>query len=183
MIRFAISPEGSVVPDVDRKLPGRGMWLLARRDVLEQAVAGGLFSRAARQQVRSSYDLVNLVEAALVHRLCRHIALARKSRQAVAGFTRVRQAMSSGAAGLLLLALDGSTGQFSRILPGDGCIVASRCLSAKELGVAFARDSVIQAFVRQGSFVRTLSVESQRLRSFRLMGHDSELSAIMRIPA
>ncbi|MCY4541699.1 MAG: DUF448 domain-containing protein [Rhodobacteraceae bacterium] len=183
MIRFVTSPEGTVVPDVDRVLPGRGMWLVARRDVLERAIAGNHFSRATRQRVRSSHELADLVDRSLVSRLCRHIALARKSGAAVAGSMRVRQALGSGAAGLLLLATDGSPGQIGRIRPESDCTVACRCLSGSELGVAFAQDSVIQAFIRQGGFVRTLSGESRRLRSFRLLGEDRELAAAMRIPA
>ena len=48
LIRFVVGPDGSVVPDVEAKLPGRGLWVLADRSALDRAVRKGLFSRAAR---------------------------------------------------------------------------------------------------------------------------------------
>ena len=48
MIRFVVGPEGDVVPDLARRLPGRGMWVRAERAAVEQAVAKKAFARAAR---------------------------------------------------------------------------------------------------------------------------------------
>ena len=31
LIRFVLSPQGEVVPDLKRKLPGRGLWITASR--------------------------------------------------------------------------------------------------------------------------------------------------------
>ncbi len=57
MIRFVVGPEGEVVPDLARQLPGRGMWVRAERAALERAVEKKLFSRAARAPVKASADL------------------------------------------------------------------------------------------------------------------------------
>ena len=37
MIRFVLDPAGEVVPDVKRKLPGRGIWITASRAAIEDA--------------------------------------------------------------------------------------------------------------------------------------------------
>ena len=57
MIRFVVGPDRQIVPDLAAKLPGRGIWLSASRDVLETArrARGGLaraFARAARGPCR-----------------------------------------------------------------------------------------------------------------------------------
>ena len=57
MIRFVVGPEGNVVPDLARRLPGRGMWLTAERASVEQAMAKKLFARAARRAVTVDPDL------------------------------------------------------------------------------------------------------------------------------
>ena len=62
MIRFVVGPEGEVVPDLGRRLPGRGMWVLAERAALQKAIDRKLFSRAARQAVGIPADLVERVE-------------------------------------------------------------------------------------------------------------------------
>ena len=57
MIRFVVGPQGDVVPDLARRLPGRGMWVRAERAAVERAVAKNLFARAARASVRPAADL------------------------------------------------------------------------------------------------------------------------------
>ena len=46
MIRFVVAPDGSVVPDLKRRLPGRGIWVTATRAGARDAVAPRL-SRAS----------------------------------------------------------------------------------------------------------------------------------------
>ncbi|MCF6199646.1 MAG: DUF448 domain-containing protein, partial [Hyphomicrobiaceae bacterium] len=45
LIRFVLSPEQIVTPDLRCKLPGRGLWLSANRESLELAVNKNLFAR------------------------------------------------------------------------------------------------------------------------------------------
>ena len=68
MIRFVVGPEGDVVPDLARRLPGRGMWVRAERSAVEQAVAKKLFSKAARAAVKADDDLPERVERLLLER-------------------------------------------------------------------------------------------------------------------
>ena len=49
LIRFVLAPDGRVVPDLARKLPGRGLWLSARRDIVDRACAGNLFAKCLLQ--------------------------------------------------------------------------------------------------------------------------------------
>ena len=65
MVRFVVGPKGVITPDVRGKLPGRGIWVLARSDALEKAAVKGLFARAAKAQVTVPATLVRDVEAAL----------------------------------------------------------------------------------------------------------------------
>src|SRR3954447_6680831 len=86
MIRFVVGPEGDVVPDLARRLPGRGMWLRAERAIVEQAVAKKTFSRAARKAVRAAADLPERIEHLLLQRTLEDLARARRAGRAVAGF-------------------------------------------------------------------------------------------------
>ena len=51
MLRFVIGPDDVVVPDMAGRLPGRGLWLRARRDIVVQACTRSQFTRAARHKV------------------------------------------------------------------------------------------------------------------------------------
>ena len=91
MIRFVVGPERQVVPDLAAKLPGRGIWLSARRDVLETARAKNAFARAARAPVSVPASLTLMVEEGLARRVGELLGLARRAGQAVCGFQRARE--------------------------------------------------------------------------------------------
>ena len=108
MIRFAVSPEGFVVPDLEGTLPGRGLWVTADRNTLIKAFKKSAFGKAARRSVRVDRNLPDLVETLLKRRCLDTIGLARRAGIAVAGFEKVREALKHGKAGVLLAASDGA---------------------------------------------------------------------------
>src|ERR1700746_464090 len=69
LIRFVAGPDGAVVPDLARKLPGRGLWVAADRASVEAAVRKGLFSRAAKAKLAAPAELAEQVESLLLKRL------------------------------------------------------------------------------------------------------------------
>ena len=50
LIRFVCDPDGKVVPDLKRELPGRGVWVTATRAAVEEAERKRLFSRGFKEQ-------------------------------------------------------------------------------------------------------------------------------------
>lgn len=167
LIRFVAAPDGEIVPDLAGKLPGRGIWVGAERRTLALATAKGHFARAAKRQVRVPPDLVDRVEALLAARVVDLLSLARKAGQAVTGFEKVKEALVSGEARLLLQAADGSERERARLRPPEGENTLVSCLFAHELGVAFARDRVIHAAVLAGGLGDRVRDEAQRLSGIR----------------
>ena len=167
LIRFVAGPDDVVVPDLAEKLPGRGMWVSADRAAVGQAAAKGHFARAAKRQVRAPADLAARVEALLAARLVDLVALARKAGQAVAGLEKMKAALVSGEARLLLQAADGSSRERAQLRPPEGENSLVSCLFAHELGVAFARDRVIHAAVLAGGLSDRIRDEALRLSGIR----------------
>jgi hypothetical protein len=167
LIRFVIGPEGEVVPDLAGRLPGRGIWVSAERDALALAAAKGHFARAAKRQVQVPPDLPDRVEAQLARMLVELIAMARKAGQAVAGLEKTRDSLVSGRAALLVQASDGSPRGRAALRPPAGDHALVDCLEAGELGLAFARDSVIHAAVLAGGLAERIRYEARRLAGLR----------------
>src|SRR6476469_2225779 len=88
LIRFVAGPDGAVVPDLARKLPGRGLWVAADRASVETAAKKGLFARAAKAKLSASPDLADQVEQLLRTRLLSALGLARKAGELVNGFEK-----------------------------------------------------------------------------------------------
>lgn len=147
LVRFAVGPQGEVVPDIEGKLPGRGIWVTSNRASVEKAAAKGLFARAAKQNVKASADLADLVEAGLRRRVLALLGLARKAGQLMAGLAKVEDTASKAHVVALFLASDaGAEGQRNAgalAARTDAPIVAD--FSAEQLGLALGRPNVVHA--------------------------------------
>lgn len=167
MIRFALDPDGIVTPDLAERLPGRGIWVTARRDMVEKAAKKNLFARSAKRQATVPDGLADQIEAALARRAVEALGLARKAGLATAGFEKVRARLKQGPVAALIEARDGSEQGRARLRPMAGEAPVLAALTASELGLAFGRDSVIHAALDAGGAAERVVREVRRLDGFR----------------
>ena len=172
LLRFVVGPDGTLVPDLAGRLPGRGLWITPERDIVASAAARNLFAKAARERVVVPSDLVDRVAQLLLRDLLDRLGLARRAGQAVAGFEKVRALLVEGAAGLLFAAADGAADgrRKLRLLAADVPLVD--CLTSAELAAALGRDTVVHAAVRKGSFAERLAMAAVRLEKMRGCARD-----------
>jgi predicted RNA-binding protein YlxR (DUF448 family) len=162
MIRFVLGPDRHIVPDVRANLPGRGMWLSARRDVLETALARKAFARAARAEVLIPANLAAIIEAALTRRVIDILGLTRRAGHVVSGFAKAREWLVADRAVLIVQASDGSADERARLLNGRAVPVIAP-LPAEALGRIFGRDHTVHVAVSAGRLATMLRSESERL--------------------
>lgn len=167
LLRFVIGPDGTVVPDIAGKLPGRGLWLSARRDIVRRACAGNLFAKAARTRAVVQGDLAQQVEHLIARRCLDIVGLARRAGDAVAGFEKVRALLSRGRAGVLLTAADGAAGGRQKLGGLQSDVRRIDVLTSVELGRIFGREAAVHAALRSGNLADRLIVEADRLTGFR----------------
>ncbi len=117
LVRFVVGPDGQIVPDILERLPGRGIWVSADRDLVTKAAKKGLFARAARAPVMAPEDLADTVHDLLTRRVIELISLARKSGDAVTGYEKVKEWLVKGTARVLIQAEDGSERGKSKLRP------------------------------------------------------------------
>lgn len=176
LIRFVADPDGVVVPDIRRRLPGRGVHVEARRAVVELAVRRRLFGKGLKREVKVPDDLADAVEAALLRAALGFLGLARKAGQVVSGASRVDAAVRSGAALAVIhageAAPDGvrkiDAARFAAAAIGE-CdeIPAFRLGRSDELGLAFGGDNVIHAAVLAGEAGAALLKRLEALAGYR----------------
>ena len=167
LLRFVVDPDGGVVVDVGERLPGRGLWLRARRDTVNTAVAKKLFARAARAAVVVAPDLADRVAAVLTRRCLDTLGLARRAGEAVAGHDKAREWLKAGRGGALLLAADASEAEAARMRAVAAGIAVVALFSRDELGSVFGRDQAVHVVVAPGVLAEKLVRESGRLAGFR----------------
>ena len=167
MVRFVVSPGGEIVPDVEGRLPGRGLWLTARRDIVATAIARGAFEKAARARVQVAPDLAERVEGLLARRCLDLIGLARRAGLAVAGFEKVRSLVAKGRAGVVIQAYDAAPGGRGKLRMAASEVPEVALFTVTELARAFGRETVVHAALARGPMAETFLGEARRLAGFR----------------
>jgi uncharacterized protein len=170
LVRFVAGPDGSVVPDLARKLPGRGMWVAADREAVAAAVKKNLFARSAKAQLKAAPDLPDLVERLLRQRVLSGLGLARRAGDLTSGFEKVSAAISSGKAAWLIEASDGAADGRRKILaqarkaPRPLGLVG--VFGAAELGLALGLENVIHTAFLAGRAAERWAEDVRRLAGF-----------------
>jgi len=175
LIRFVVGPGETVVPDLKRRLPGRGAWVVCRRDVLERAVQKGYFARAFKRQVKVDPQLSQMVEDLLKQDALARLSLANKASAVVAGFSKVERALESDHVAGLLHGSDASDdgcrkldGKFLKNLGEAGTEGRiARCFNVDELSLALGRSNVVHAAVIEVKSARALLDAVARFDAFR----------------
>jgi predicted RNA-binding protein YlxR (DUF448 family) len=171
LVRFVAGPDGAVVPDLARKLPGRGLWVAAERAAVETAAKKGLFSRAAKAKLQAPADLADQVETLLRRRLLSGLGLARRAGDLTSGFEKVSAAIASGKAAWLVEASDGAADGRRKLRAlarrqsrPPGLIGV---FSASELGLALGLENVIHTAFLAGRAADRWTQDVCRLSGFR----------------
>jgi uncharacterized protein len=174
MIRFVTSPDGAVVPDLKCRLPGRGVWVTARRDVVAEAVRRRLFARAFKSEVRVSKELPDEVERLLEQSTLNALSIARKAGLVVQGFAKVEAAVAAGTVAALLRARDAGeengrklASAFARRVgrEAEGKIIEA--FTSAQLDLALGRLNVVHAALLAGRASGTFLARWRFLEEFR----------------
>jgi predicted RNA-binding protein YlxR (DUF448 family) len=182
LIRFVVSPQGEVIPDLKRKLPGRGLWISASRRTVAEAVRRHQFSKGFKRDVRAAATLPADTEALLVRSATEALAMAAKAGQVVFGFAKVEGLLEQGRAEALLHASDGAAdgirkldaiaGQRSRNIGDSPDLAIVTVLTSAELDLALGRSNVIHAALLAGPASKTFLSRCQTLVRYRMAADD-----------
>jgi hypothetical protein len=170
------------VPDLKRKLPGRGVWVTARRDIVAAAAKRGAFARAFRADVKVPPDLVAMVEGLIERSLLDALAIARKARQVAAGHAKVEAAADQGTAAAYVHASDASRDGVRQIMaairrgygPEASNIAVIDAFTSAQLDLALARPNVIHAALLAGRASDTVMARWRLLARFRMEHPDDQ---------
>lgn len=166
MIRFVVAPDGQVMPDIGKKLPGRGVWLKPEPGRIELAAKRGVFARAAKRPVLIDSQLGLRVEELLMARMLESISLARRAGQAVIGFDQVAAELREKREGVLVLAQDAGIEAKRLIAMLDkGRYVAA--FDREALGGKLGRAQVVYALIGAGALAERIITDARKLAGFR----------------
>jgi len=183
MLRFALSPDGSVVPDLRRKLPGRGVWTTLSFEAVRRASAKQAFSRAFRAKAEAPASLAETVDALIEREALQALSIANKAGLVVAGAFKVDAAIEAGGVIGLIEASDGAAdgaAKRARALraklgPEASGVARVDLFSSRQLDLALGRANVIHAALKHGAASSAFLARADRLRRYR--GSEADAAA------
>jgi predicted RNA-binding protein YlxR (DUF448 family) len=174
MIRFVVGPDGDVVPDVKRKLPGRGLWITATRPAVAEAVKRNVFARGFKRAVRADAALADRTGELLGRAALDALAIAGKAGRVVSGFGKVEDATAQPDLAAVIAASDGAadgkrkiTAALRRSDPDRaGEVPTVGCFTSSQLDLALNRLNVVHAALLDGPVSETFLARTARFERY-----------------
>lgn len=178
LIRFVRSPDGQVTADIRNRLPGRGVWISASRDIVREAVRRRVFDRGFRGSAAVPADLDGTVDGLLEDDALGMLSLANKAGAVVAGFGKVEAEIAGGTAGVVIHAADAAADGVRKLGQAErraGKAPAQvNLFDSGRLGLALGRPHVIHAALKWGPAGEAFLARCRRLQAFRASGQDGK---------
>jgi predicted RNA-binding protein YlxR (DUF448 family) len=181
LIRFVTAPDGAVVADLKRRLPGRGVWVTATRSAVDEAVKRKAFGRGLKREVRAAPDLGREVEWLLERAALDALGIAHKAGRVKTGFAKTEAALADDPVAAVLQASDGSADGARKIAAAvakrqmagiEGEIPTIAGFTTAQLDLALGRSNVVHAALRAGPASNGFLARYQSLERYRTVAPD-----------
>jgi predicted RNA-binding protein YlxR (DUF448 family) len=175
LVRFVADPSGHIIPDIARKLPGRGVWVTCHRTEIQTAVNKRLFARSLRCKVTVDDDLAERTEKLILRRALDLFSICNKAGLVACGSGKVNSWLEAGAEGALVQAADASPEGLAKVARKYRAIRAATgrrpvevtLLTIDELSLAIGRANVVHAALSEGKAATNFLAAADRIAKFR----------------
>ncbi|MBE6452620.1 MAG: RNA-binding protein [Alphaproteobacteria bacterium] len=166
LLRFVAIPDGTIVPDFKKRLPGKGIYVSISKTMLNKAIKNNLFSKALKQKVNPIENLENMVEDILRLSSLKSISLARKAGFMISGLDKVSDAIKKNKVAFLLEAYNAGTDGTEKISRLAGNIQIYRLFTTEELDKALDKTNTVHCAFLKSEMSNAVSREFDRLNQF-----------------
>jgi uncharacterized protein len=173
LMRFVVAPDGTAVPDLKRRLPGRGIWITATREALRAAVTRKTFARGFKRDVRVASDLAETTERLIERAALDALAMCRKAGKVAIGFAAVEAALARAPVVAVLNAAEAAADGARKLAAAlrrradVAEIAVVDAFTSAQLDLALGRSNVVHAALLAGPESATFLARSARLERFR----------------
>lgn len=174
LIRFVIGPDGILFPDPSEKLPGRGVWITASKEKIQEAVIKKALFRSLKREVEIPKDLPEITGSLLRHRALNSLSLANKAGHVTTGFVQVDALIAKGTVFMLLHAKDGAQGGAEKLNKVMRAVSRAKgqkehietFFTVEEMSLALGRSNVVHAALTTSGISQKFLNEAHRMQQY-----------------
>jgi predicted RNA-binding protein YlxR (DUF448 family)/ribosomal protein L30E len=171
LLRFVLSPEAEVFPDLENRLPGRGAYTCINRRCLAAAIEQRQFKRSFKHDVAvmPAEQMVELVRQQLHGRIIGLIGLANKAGMITGGGSMVMDALKGKKKpGLVIVATDVSEAIGDKIIYAAAAhhVPHRMAVTKNDFGAILGKAPRSAIAVASGGFVAQLTKAIDRYKNF-----------------
>ena len=166
LLRFTTMPDGLVIPDFKKKLPGKGVYVTNSKKLLTEAVAKGGFSKALKIKTKAGKELIDQVEHLLKRQALDAISLAKKAGVLVFGLDKVLETIKKNKASFLVEASDSGQDGRKRAETAAKDIKIFKIFKSEELDKELAKESTVYLAFCKSKMADMVEEAFEKLASF-----------------
>lgn len=166
LLRFTLTPDNEIVPDLKKKLPGKGVYVVNSKKALLKAISGGLFGKALKAKVNVDEGLAAQVEKVLSKQALDAVSLARKAGVLVLGLDKVTEVLKKNKVAFLLEAADAGEDGHHRIVLQAKDLEIFNLFKSEELDKELAKENTVHLAFLKGDMAKMVREAFVRLTSF-----------------
>lgn len=166
LLRFVKAPDGRIVPDFKKRLPGKGVYVVNAKTALEKAIKANLFAKALKEKARVDAELAEQVEHLLLKQALDAISLAKKAGVLILGMDKVTEAVKKGKVAFLLEASDAGSDGHKKMMAYAKNLEVFNLFKIEELDKELARENTVYLALAKGNMAKAVRETFVRLTSF-----------------
>lgn len=173
LLRF-VELDNSLLPDFNKKLPGKGMYITNNRFSLEKALEKKLFHKVSRHNLKIAENFMEMVEELIKHKAIESLNLARKSGVLVTGFEKVKEAIKKNKVSFIIEATDAGADGKEKVALFAKNIEIFNLFSIDELDMGLNKENTVHIAILKSDMAMMVYQNLKRYQNFLSNGEDNK---------
>jgi len=173
LLRF-VELNNELLPDFNKKLPGKGMYITCNQLSLIKALDKKLFQKVSRHNLNISEDFIEMVGALLKQKALESLNIARKSGMLIVGFEKLKEVLKKDKVEFIVEAKDAGLDGKEKVALLAKNIEIFNLFSIDELDIALNRENTVHLAVLKGSASKMVHINLKRYQKFYHNGENNE---------
>ena len=163
LLRF-VELNNALLPDFNKKLPGKGMYVTGNRLSLTKALEKKLFNKASRHNLKIAEGFAEMVDDLIKQKAS--LNLARKAGALVTGFEKVKEAVKKNKVDFIVEAADAGDDGKEKVAFFAKSIEIFNLFSIDELDMALNKENTVHLAVLKSDMSRMVYNNLKKYQNF-----------------